>query len=237
MASIAVGQRRPTWKELFMRWHFPAGATLLLALTLVAFWDNLVSDVTQPSNSQPVLVIHGLFLLAWMILLVVQSTLPRMGRLGLHRQLGPYAFLVAVGVVFSTVWLFITVWRGWAALSPEVLANRILLPSFALWLLAAYRLRFRAEWHKRLVYCGTLLLSEPVLARTFDPLVVPLLPTMAPGADMPIFYAYMVVVWTGFFVALLAYDRFSLRRFHPVSLGSLGWLYAVYAIAFAVAPA
>lgn len=221
----------------YVRWHFPVGCALLLVLSLVAFWDNLVGDVTQPSNSNPVMMVHGLFLLAWMVVLFAQSLLPRLGRTDLHRRMGRLAFPIAGGVVVSTILLFATVWKGWAALTPEVMANRILLPSYAICIIAAYRSRLRPEWHKRLVYCGTLLLSEPVLARTFDPLVVPLLPAMAPGADMPLFYAYMIVVWTGFFAALLLYDRIKLRRVHPVTIGSLGWLYAVYALAFTIAPA
>lgn len=236
MASISTIAPWRAFAQGYIRWHFPAACGLLLLLSLVAFWDNLVSDVTQPSNSNPVMIVHGLFLLTWMILLFAQSLLPATGRTALHRRIGPYAFLIAAGVVVSTAWLFVTVWKGWAAMQPEVLANRILLPSFALCLLAGYRLRRRPDWHKRLVYCGTLLLSEPVLARTFDPLFVPLLPAMAPGADMPLFYAYMVIVWTGFFAALLLYDRLRQKRFHPVSLWSLLWLYAVYAAAFALAP-
>ncbi len=220
-----------------MRWHFPVGCALLLLLSLVAFWDNLVSDVTQPSNGNPVMIVHGIFLLAWMIVLVAQSLLPRVCRTDLHRRIGRFAFPLAGGVVVSTILLFATVWKEWGALTPEVLANRILLASYAVCMFAAYRARLRPEWHKRLVYCGTLLLSEPVLARTFDPLIVPLLPSMAPGADMPIFYIYMTVVWTGFFAALVVYDRIKTRRVHPVTIGSLGWLYAVYALAFAIAPA
>lgn len=237
MASTATLERDRSLASLYVRWHFPIGCALLLLLTLVAFWDNLVSDVTQPSNGDPVMIVHGLFLLAWMILLLVQSMLPRAGRMDLHRRLGRYGFVIAAGVVVSTVLLFVAVWKGWAAMKPEVLANRILLPSYAICIVAAYRTRFRSEWHKRFIYCGTLLLSEPVLARTFDPLVGPLLPAMEPGADMPIFYGYMIALWTGFFLALMAYDRIKLQRVHPVTAGSLVWLYAVYVFAFALAPA
>lgn len=238
MASVPAQVRTGGgFARLYVRWHFPVGCALLLFLAQTAFWDNLVSDVTQPSNSNPVMVVHGLFLLAWMVMLLVQSMLPRAGRIDIHRKLGPYAFLIAVGVVLSTILLFGTVWKGWAAMRPEVLANRILLPSYALCLAAAYRARLRPEWHKRFVYCGTLLLSEPVLTRSFDPVVGPFLPPMAPGADMPILYGYVILVWTGFFLALLVYDRLKLRRFHPVTVGSLAWLYAVYALSFSLAPA
>lgn len=236
MASIAARARRGNLAGVYVRWHFPVGCALLLLLSLIAFWDNLVSDVTQPSNSNPVMVVHGLFLLAWMILLLVQSLLPRFGRTDLHRKLGPYAFLVAVGVVASTIWLFVTVWKGWDAVRPEILANRILLPSYAVCLIAAWRHRRRPDWHKRLIYCGTLLLLEPVLARTFDPIVGPLLPTMAPGEDTPIFLTWLFGTWTAFFAGLGAYDLLSRRRVHPITAGSLVWLYAAVAIAFMAAP-
>jgi hypothetical protein len=184
-----------------------------------------------------VMVVHGLFLLAWMILLLVQSLLPRLGRTDLHRKLGRFAFLVAVGVVASTIWLFVTVWKGWEAVRPEILANRILLPSYAVCLIAAWRYRRRPDWHKRLVYCGTLLLLEPVLARTFDPIMGPLLPAMAPGEDMPIFLGWLFGTWTAFFLGLGVYDLLSRRQIHPITAGSLAWFYAAVAIAFTAAPA
>lgn len=237
MASNSVQVRSAGWTGAYVRWHFPVASALLLLLTLIAFWDNLVSDVTQPSNGNPAMIVHGLFLFAWMILLLVQSLLPRLGRLDLHRRLGPYAFLVAIGVTASTVWLFAAVWKGWAAVSPEVLANRILLPFYALCMVAAYRLRRRVEWHKRLVYCGTLLLSEPVLARTFDPLVAPFLPVMPVGEDMGIFLGYLFGTWSAFFLALAVYDLLGRHRVHPVTLASLAGVATTYAIAFAFAPA
>jgi len=221
----------------YVRWHFPVASALLLFLSLVAFGDNLVTDVGQPSNGDPKFVIHGLFLLAWMILLVVQSSLPRFGRLSLHRKLGNYGFFVAVGVVLSTLWLFAAVWRGWAALAPEVMANRIFLPLYAAYMIGAWRMRMRPEWHKRFVYLGTLFLLEPVLARTYDPLIAPLMPVYPPGGDDHLFLGYLALSWTSFYLALLLYDRLKGGRFHPLTLGSLAATYAVYALVFAVAPA
>ena len=41
----------------------------------------------------------------------MQSMLPRTGRIDLYRKLDPYAFLIATGVVQSTIVLFATVWK------------------------------------------------------------------------------------------------------------------------------
>jgi hypothetical protein len=212
-------------------------ALLLLLLSLVAFGDNLFTDVGQPSNRDPKFIVHGLFLLAWVILLVVQSLLPRFGKLALHRRIGNYGFAIAAGVVLSTLWLFVAVWSGWAEVTAEVLANRIFLPLYAGCMIGAWQTRSRPEWHKRFVYCGTLFLLEPVLARTYDPLVAPLLPPYPPGGDDHLFYSYMVLVWTGFYLALLLYDRLRSGRFHPLSQASLATTYAVYALAIATSPA
>ena len=40
-------------------------SALLLFLGVVAFSDNLLTDVAQPSNRDPKFIIHSLFGLAW----------------------------------------------------------------------------------------------------------------------------------------------------------------------------
>lgn len=221
----------------YVRWHFAVGSALLLILSLVAFWDNLVSDVGQPSNADPKMVVHGVFLLAWMVLLTVQSSLPALGRLAWHRQVGPYGFAVAAGVALSTLWLFVAVWRGWDAVRPEVLANRLFLVLFALWMVGAWRTRKRPDWHKRFLYLGTLFLLEPVLARTYDPLIAPLLPVYPAGEDEHLFLSYLVLSWLAFYVGVMVYDRLKLGRFHRLTLASLGANFAVQGIATVLAPA
>jgi len=58
------------------------------------------------------------------------------------------------GTYFSTVTLstlyiiFIVLWKGWADMEPEVRANRLLLPGYALCILLAWQQRGRSDWHK-----------------------------------------------------------------------------------------
>ena len=224
MASLAQApQGVPRAGAGFVRWHYPVGSVLLLVLSLIAFGDNLLTDIHQPSNSDPKMVVHGLFALGWMVLLVVQANLPRMGKMQLHRRLRVSAFWVGAGTVLATLYLFYAVFRGWSVMTPEVLANRVMLPSFGIALLAAWRLRNRPDWHKRLVYCGTLFLLSPILSRVYDPVVAPLLPPYPPGEDDHLFYSFLVIVWGGFFVGQLTYDWLKDRRLHPVSLAAFGW--------------
>lgn len=223
MASIAHTPGPLRTAPVLVRWHYPVGTALLLALSLVAFGDNLLTDIHQPSNSDPKMVVHGLFALGWMVLLVVQANLPRMGRMKLHRSLGQSAFVVGAGTVLATLYLLYAVFRGWAVMSPDVLANRIMLPSFGIALLAAWKLRARPDWHKRLVYCGILFLLSPILSRVYDPVVAPFMPPHPPGEDEHLFLGYLVIVWSAFFVGQLAYDWLKDRRLHPISLGTFAW--------------
>jgi hypothetical protein len=201
--------------------YFPAAGALLVLLTLIAFSDNLFTDPGQPSNSDPKFIVHGLFCLAWMVVFAVQANLIRTRRLQWHRQLGIAALAIAVGVTLSTVYVFVVVWTGWDAMSPEVRANRLLLPSYSACILLGWWQRRRPEAHRRLMYVGTLFMLDPILAR-----IPP-----ASWSDFW-FYAFMISVWSGLFLSLFAYDWRAGRRVHPVSSLGFAWLCIAWALAY-----
>jgi hypothetical protein len=156
----------------------------------VAISDNLFTNVGQPSNSDPQMVIHGLFAAAWVALFAAQAWLINLRRISAHRRVGRIGFVAGVGMALSTVYLFYSKFRGFAAMDGEVLANRLLLPVFVVCFVLAWRRRNRADWHKRLLLVGTMALLEPVLARIYDPLFGWLLPVrMDPALDMALFLA------------------------------------------------
>lgn len=93
--------------------YFSNVSVLLLVLSIVAFSDNLFTDVGQPSNRDPKFVVHGIFGLAWYVLLATQANLVRARNLRLHRKLGIATFIVAIRVTLSTLYLFVVLWKGW----------------------------------------------------------------------------------------------------------------------------
>lgn len=169
VAPQTVSRGRGASGSNLRRWYFPVASGLLLALTLLGFSDNLFTDVGQRSNADPMFIAHGLFCLAWMALLTVQSNLVGRGNIRLHRSLGIAGMLVAVGVVLSTLWVFVAVWKGWDAMQIVGKANRVLLPSYALFVLLGFLNRRRPDRHKRLIFIASLYMMEPVLSRAFDP--------------------------------------------------------------------
>lgn len=202
---------------------------VLLGLSVWGFSDNLLWDVGQPSNSDPKFIVHGGFCLAWMLVFCVQTRLVRAGRVRLHRRLGVFGAVIALGVTVSTLWVFVAVWKGWDAMAPFVKANRILLPSYALMVLMGILLRRRPEWHKRCLLVATLYMLEPVLSRAFDPIE----PLLAGFTDQQIdfaWYVFFVLAWSGLFASLFVYDWLVTRGLHPATLGGSVWFAAVWSL-------
>lgn len=200
------------------KYYFTVVSAVTLALSLIGFSDNLVTDIGQPSNTDPKFVVHGLFCLAWMIVFVAQANLARTGRYQLHEQLGTVGLIVAMGVTASTVYVFVAVWEGWNAMPAMAKANRFLLPSYSALIFAAWVNRHRPEYHKRMVCMGTLYLLLPIIDRAANHLQL-----------NPV--VFDIVVWNGMFVSLFAYDWVVARKIHPVTYLGFGWFYIVWTLA------
>lgn len=209
--------------------YFATMALLTLGLTLLGFSDNLLTDVGQPSNSDPKFIVHGLFCLAWMMIFAIQTQLVRLGRVRWHRTLGIAGIVVAAGVVISTLWVFIAVWKGWDAMPVWARANRILLPSFGLLVTAAVILRRRPDWHKRLMLIATLYMLEPVLSRAFDPFPYVLDHFAEPQIDAA-WWVFFVVTWNALFASLFVHDRITTGRIHLVTLGGYLWFCLIWVV-------
>lgn len=214
--------------------YYTALTALMLALGLVAFSDNLLTDVGQPSNRQPSMIIHGLFALAWMFLLVVQANHVRRRALATHRRFGPAVFLIGTGLVLSTAYLFYAGFAGFAAMSPPVMANRIMLPIFAFAIFLAWRRRNLAAWHKRLIVMGTLLTLSPILSRAVDRILSWIVVDRSEGIVDPIFMLAFAAVWTALLASQWIYDRKTLGRIHPVTVATTVVLYGVYALVYSI---
>jgi hypothetical protein len=207
--------------------YFSVVSVLLLSLSVVAFSDNLFTNIGQHSNSDPKFIIHGLFGLAWYVLLVTQANLARARSLKLHKRIGIVTFIVAIGVTLSTLYLFIVLWKGWDNMTPEARANRLLLPAYATCVLLAWRNRTDPNWHKRLVFVGTFFMLGPVLSRAFEPLVVswlePLLSTRYTNeVDELAYLMFFWGVWFGLFLSLAVYDLKTHQRMHVVTAAAVG---------------
>lgn len=200
------------------KYYFPVVSTLLLILSIIAFSDNLFTDIGQDSNSDPKFIIHGLFMFAWFGTFVAQSYLILRKNYAAHMRWGKVGFLLAIGVFLSTLYVFVAVFKGWEAMEPFVKANRLLMLSFAAFILLAYLRRKNTVQHKRFVFWAIVLPIEPIMGRVSDFFHV---------ENWELFY---FLVWHAFFASFLMYDWRTLKKIHPISWTALGWFYVAWAI-------
>jgi len=133
----------------------------MLLMSVVAFSDNLITNVGQKSNSDPKFIIHGLFCFAWFIMLVVQSGFIRSKNYKSHIRWGVAGMIMALGVFISSVYIFVVVFKGWDVMRSFVKANRMLMFSFAICIWLAYRYRKKPILHKRFIQVGTFYIIGP----------------------------------------------------------------------------
>lgn len=200
------------------KYYFPVISSLLLIFSIVAFSDNLFTDIGQKSNSDPKFIIHGLFMFAWFGTFAAQSYFILRKKYKSHLGWGKIGFVLSIGVFLSTLYVFIVVFKGWSSMEPFVRANRLLMLSFATFILLAYLQRRNAIRHKRFVFWAIALPIEPIMGRVSDILQV---------ENWVLFY---ILGWHILFASFFLYDRLTLKKIHPISWIGLGWFYVAWSI-------
>jgi len=217
---------RAAWMQ---RRYFSIVSSITLFFTVWGFSDNLVWKVGQPSNADPKFIIHGLSCLAWMLAFFVQSNLVRAGNVRLHRRLGIVGMGAAIGVTLSTLYVFLAVWKGWGAMPSYAQANRLLLPSFGLFVFLGYLNRRRPDAHRRYLLLATLYMLEPALSRAFDPLD-PLLRGVSEQVVDTSWWVFFIVCWNALFLSLFAYDGIVTGKIHRVTALGYAWFWVVWCV-------
>lgn len=187
--------------------YFPAVGIFLFVLSIIAFSDNLFTDVGQPSNSDPKYLLHGAFAFTWFGFLAIQPMLVARGKLATHRRIGTFGFAAAAGLVLSTIYIRVVLVSESGSLAGLALVNTILMTFAAIGLAFAYRFRNRPEVHKRLVVISTFLILFPITDRVGGNLGI-----------SPMIVSPLIIL--GLFLSLIVHDAIKLRKF-PV-LASVG---------------
>lgn len=211
-ASTRARPRRPA------RSAFYVSVTLvMIALALAGFWPQyygrlLTSSALEPRVSHPLIHVHSLLFIGWLLVLLTQTLLVRQRRTDLHLWLGP--FLAGYGLVIAIVGTY----AGLVLAARRVELGRPLdnaasfafvtlsdMLMFAGFLAAALVWRKQPEVHKRLMILATWSLAVVGYSRLLrrmierpDNILVAALLTLAP--------LILVALW----------DAVRLRRIHPI---------------------
>ena len=200
------------------KYYFTIVSSILLISSFVAFSDNLITDIHQESNSDPKFIIHGLIMFAWFGTFVAQTYFILRKKIKTHMRFGQIGFVLAIGVFLSTLYVFIAIYKGWSNMEPFVRANRLLMLSFATFILLAYLNRKNAIKHKRFIFWAIVLPIEPIMGRVSDLFLID---------NWVLFY---VIVWHTFFASFLIYDWLTIKKIHAISWAGLAWFYVAWLI-------
>lgn len=154
-------------------------AGVMAAVVIYGFSRTVGANLLHPSVPRPALLyVHSVFFTAWLLLFVVQSMLPLVGRTAWHRRLGPAAAVVGTCIPPLGIWTAIVMVRFHLAHDPGAPASPAGLSvplndmlSFALAFGLAMRWRRRPDLHKRLMFIAMACLTVAAFARFPDRIV------------------------------------------------------------------
>ena len=185
---------------------------IAVAFAVVAFVGFAPTYFLRTLFDQPPLPwlvhLHGALFSAWILLLLVQTTLVAVKRSDLHRLMGVGGGVLAVAMIPAGYFVAISAARRLAAADPGALTFLIVpmgaLIVFPVVVGAALLLRHRPDCHKRLILIATIELMNAAVDRLPGVFAAGLAP-FYPGTDL-------------FLLALVIYDGMTLRRIHPATL-------------------
>lgn len=194
-----------------------------IAMSLTVFAGFLPSFYLRPYfRTTPIpgyLIVHGLVMTAWQLAFVAQTALVSAGRTDLHRRTGPFVAALAVAVVAVGLHATLNQPGYYAAhgvklpfpLEILVVGNIFGFILFGGLVATAVVRRRDAAWHKRLIYWACVVTVGPALtpSRTLGATIGPYFPRTFPPE--------VALVWVAW-IALLAHDWTTARRFHPATV-------------------
>lgn len=164
----------------------------------------------------PIVHVHAAAFTSWIVLLVIQASLPGSGRTDIHRRLGLVGLVLAplvflLGIAVATEMLTRLAWN--AAIDARgiyaVALGEIL--GFGLPVFFAFQLRKHSAYHKRLILIGTIAMMTAGFGRW--PIHF-LLHRPLPA---------MLCTFT-LLLIMIAYDLASMRRVHPATALASAWV-------------
>ncbi len=195
-------------------WFFFGMAIAVATTVAVGFAPTYYLKPLFPTPVLPLFLhMHGALFTAWVLLFVAQTSLVAANRIDLHRRLGIVGAVLAVTMLVTGPAVAIESARlgrpalGVLARASPLFVLVIPLASvmvFTILVALGLYYRRRPDAHKRLMLLATLALLPPALGR------IRILNAIGPQA----FFGVTVL----FIIAVIAYDYWTRRRVHAVSL-------------------
>ncbi|MEO0062119.1 MAG: hypothetical protein RLZZ08_679 [Pseudomonadota bacterium] len=214
--QAAAHRRRPSFALVMM---------VIMALFVFAGFgmhSALPALQGQFPAAPPIVHLHGILSICWMLLLVTQSALPGSGNLKLHRSLGTFGIAFATLVIFTGLLMqLVASHRGWEAGRPAgtdgIYLGLLAFAGFGWMFTVAIRQRARnPQVHKRMVLFAMLPVLPPGVNRFW---------ASALGLDDPVPTFWLYLTLWGMAAAILTQEWAERRRISRWSMLGAAWIF------------
>ena len=162
-----MDQQTPASRKFYL-----AMSLWMVVLVVVGFWPTYFGPLlTGTLELKPIIEIHAVVFLGWIVLLIAQTSLALSRRLDWHRKLGwlvaGYAGLMAVVIVVALAQRFSTLMAAGEVREAHrsLVISLVDLLLFTGFLGAAIAYRKKPQIHKRLIIVATVVLMGPAVVR------------------------------------------------------------------------
>jgi len=199
----------------------------LLLLSALAFAPKYFLPLATGSYTAPSRFMHphAVTALLWSLIFVVQPWLIALRRPKLHRRIGYFALIVAIGNIASGIAVQLDMLPTSKGDISNVVGGGFRLfhsvPAFTVFLVAAIALRRRTDWHLRFMYQTAIAAVATVLGRLY--VYYGHLPEAAAAPLIPLGNLAFVIL-------MPVYDYVKYRKVHPASWIGVGAFVAFQAI-------
>ena len=221
MNQASPSQARSWVDRTPTRWFYFLAAVLFLLISAASFAPSAADRSHALAPFTWLIIAHGISVVLWLIVLIVQTFLIQTRSVLLHRRVGTAAMLLAaIVIVLGYAAAVAMLRRGFdisgdlgGRMTPAKEAAGFLFPvlditEFGLLVIAGYFARFRGAAHKRLMLFATVAMLPAPFAH-----LVGHNPTL--GANPAIMLALILAS----VLISAVYDLIRFRRIHPLSLG------------------
>jgi len=221
--GTAVATRAPLTRALPGRRYdhafFSAVVALMLATVVAGFGPTYYyTGFWKAPLPSPIIHVHAVLFSCWLLMLIAQVSLVSAHRVDVHRRLGIAGCILACAMVISGVLAATDSLNHVPRVPRDVLAFYIVplsnMVMFSVLMFFAYRLRRDAASHKRLIMLASTALMIAAVTRWH--VVAIRAHTMRASLVSDIFL-----------LMLIAYDLFSLRKIHRVTIWGGAFLLVV----------
>ncbi|MDP3738283.1 MAG: hypothetical protein Q8R02_12890 [Hyphomonadaceae bacterium] len=206
------------------RYFFVGLGVLYTIVAIVGFAPSVYKYFIGEVSYPPVVHVHAVLMLGWVVLFTTQAGFAASGKLIRHRQVGfasltlAAALWISMGVV-SIAALVRYDPAQYGFLIKPLLIQLGLMVAFPIFLTWGVLARRESSWHKRLMTFATLTLLQAAVDRM----------NWLPNEGLPMFWHYGVRLYV-LMLPLFVFDIVTLRRIHPATLIGAGLIVAMHGV-------